>query len=492
MNRKILCALFAFLLCFSTLVACTGGSGTKNTTDDTSASGETKDIEDNLPPLDFGKEKVTIYYGVYDPNFNNQIWEMEGDASGEYISRAVYDRNIKVEQRLNVDLDFYNCGAVMEKYAEYANNIAKLINAGENTFDIYYNRAANAVAASVQNIFINMIDAPYIDYEKPWWYTEQMDSISLNSDSRYVLMGDLLVSNYSNMTAVFFNKKIYEDKLGNPNDLYKLVKDGKWTYDKLHEYCETVYADLNGDGLANIGDVFGIHYELNSSRTGTYYPYTSGITLTTRDQYGFPQLNYNNEKTVGMVEKLYKLLYQNRGAFAMTYAEAASAFTTDQLLFFTFFLSWGNNFRDMESDYGIIPFPKYDESLDYTTAILTGAGVLVVPITLEDSRMEMVCAVLEALCVENSRSVVDYYYESVMKTRNVRESIDAEMIDLIRTSLKFDITFWMGASIGNIQNFFKSFVIDKKSKDFSSEWAIKESYYKTQLDKLIDSYIEAH
>ena len=58
--------------------------------------------------------------------------------------------------------------------------------------------------------------------------------------------------------AYFFNKKIYED-YSFEYDLYKLVKDGKWTWDKLISMTKQVSVDVNNDSVYNEDDLYGYY-----------------------------------------------------------------------------------------------------------------------------------------------------------------------------------------------------------------------------------------
>lgn len=449
-----------------------------------------EDTPDGLPSdLDFGGADINIFYGSFDATFSNKLYELEGSMSGDDISAAVYERNESVAKRLNVNFSFYETKNV-ETTKAYRTEIENAINAGSNEYDIFYHRGATSLIQVNQGLFKNLDEFRYLDLEREWWFYDQMREISLNANKNYVLLGDLLLSNYSNMTAIFFNKSLYDEIYrGQGESLYDVVKNNEWTWDKYYKIVEDAYSDEDGNGFKNIGDHFGAIYETDSNRTGTYYPYTSGLTFSSRDDNGFPVLQINNERTISLIESMYKFIYENSGTIEMTMSDAQSNFINGKILFHAYFLTHGKTIQqNVTFEYGVLPFPKYDENVDYTTALLSGAGVYVMPVNLPEGKIDAVGAALEALCAENYRKVSLKYYDTILKTKQIGSDEDREMIDFIRNHLKFDLTFWVGGSIGNVTNIFKEIVIVKQSKDFSSYWRQNGSMYENALVDLIDSF----
>ncbi len=461
---------------------------------DTGTSPSTAEDRENTPDslpqdLSFDGAEVGIFYGSFDTVFDNTLYEMEGQASGDLVPNAVWARNDRVEKRLNIQLTFKKTENTQTTKA-YRKELEKLIMNNETKYDIYYHRGATSLIQVNQGMFLPLDRLSYLDFEKPWWYTEQMREISLNANSNYVLMGEMLLSNYSNMTAVFFNHDLYQRLFPNADrSLYEVVRDNDWDWEYYSELISQAWLDQDGNGFPSAGDSFGAAYEVDSNRTCTYYPYTSGLQFSSRTDDGFPELDIFKPATISMVEKLYDLLYNNEGSFPLTFEEAKQSFVSGKLLFHPYFLSHGMIIQQNASfDYGVLPFPKYNEETDYTTAILSGAGVMVIPKILPANRTEVVGATLEALSAESYRSVSLKYYNTILKTRQASGPEDAAMVDFIREHLKFDLTFWAGGSIGNVTNIFKEVIITNHGKDLTSYWKQNGGIYEGALADLIDKY----
>ena len=72
--------------------------------------------------------------------------------------------------------------------------------------------------------------------------------------------------------------------------------------------------------------------------------------------------------------------------------------------------------RDMNDEYGIIPYPKYDEQQDsYITDIHDAAMMAALPANC--GKVDAVCATMESLASLGYRNVIPVYYEIALKTK---------------------------------------------------------------------------
>ena len=211
------------------------GCQSKNNNDDTnseSANEATEILRENTPDglpdeLYFNGREVTVFYGSYDPNFERKTQEVVGDMAISNISKAVYARNVYVEGRLGVKLVFEESNATAT-VTDYDAAVRRLLLSGDDSMDIIYHRAGAAVQDANAGYLREVTDLEYIDLSKQWWFDEQMRSVSLNENSVYLLMGDLLLSIYANMAGIFFNKELYDDTFAKQGRSYKQI----FSYDR--------------------------------------------------------------------------------------------------------------------------------------------------------------------------------------------------------------------------------------------------------------------
>ena len=90
----------------------------------------------------------------------------------------------------------------------------------------------------------------------------------------------------------------------------------------------------------------------------------------------------------------------------------------------------GEEIRNMESKYGIVPMPKLDETqAEYHSHIHDNADGFSIPLTTTDDKLEMVGAVMEAMASEGYRTLMPAYYETALKTKYVSDEESVKMLD---------------------------------------------------------------
>jgi len=301
-----------------------------------------------------------------------------------------------------------------------------------------------------------------------------------------MLIGDISIWKLRHTSATFFNKDMYSANFGDPDELYQTVLDGKWTHEKFREVVKTVYSDVNNNGVADAGDIIGA--ATTPAAMNDHFSYTAGIRFTERDSDGYPKLITNHEKNNKIVETLYTLYFETPGMYICDRTMSGTVqdgdyknwFVSGNMLLYPHRLYATENFRDMEDEYGIIPFPKLDENQDEYLALVSDATtVFAVPITKAD--IELPCAVLEAMCAENYRTVVPAYYDIALKVKYARDNIAGQMIDIIHDGTTTDFMYANNYAFdANNMGLITRELFYKKSKDYVSMYdsiskAVEES-----------------
>lgn len=462
-----------------------GGSDTSSAAPDTSAittSGETKDalearksIDDDLPAKDFGGRDFVILtddYQAKDMNVDNE--------NGEVVNDAVFKRNQTVSERFNVKISEMNYP--FDDTTKYAQ---KVILAGDDEYQLSVNHVVSMSALVTQDLFLNWYDVPYIDFSKPWWAKSTTEDLTYKGDKAILVVGDLALSAIYKTYCYFYDKDAAEDyRLEN---IYDIVKSGKWTLDKVSQVTKDIYKDLNGNGNRDEEDYYGMTQDLYSGLN--VYLWACDNPVMKLNEQGIPELVLKNDKVNDIFDKLYSFLYESEGMCTQRKLDADSmavhyiarnAFIDNLTLFANGYFDMAyTHFRFKDSDYGIIPYPKFDENQkEYKTMAGGSHAVLSIPKTIED--LEFVGIVTEALNAESYKTVVPAYYDVALKVKLTRDEESIEMLDLIMDSRVFDFGYaydnWKGMS------FFPQNLLGKnKSKDF-------ESYYAANSTAAIDHY----
>lgn len=139
----------------------------------------------------------------------------------------------------------------------------------------------------------------------------------------------------------------------------------------------------------------------------------------------------------------------------------------------------------MENDYGILPYPKWDEAqTEYYTMVDGSHDILAVPITA--TNLERTGIITEALSAESYKRVIPAYYETALKTKYARDDESVQMLDMIANSRVFDIGYvydgWSGAS------FIFQELISANNTSFESTWASRQSSIEAHYNEVIEFF----
>lgn len=435
-NTRILSALLACLT-LAGLASCGDASensavDTANTTTAAVTEAETepmdslearKLVSDDVPELDFGGKDFRIFY---QKRYTTDAISPDGQESGDVLNDAVYRRNVSMEERFNVKV----VGIEGEEEA-MVSTLMKAVAAGEDAYDLFLGHTMSSGKAALAGYFHNWYDIPYIDFEKPWFPQSTIEQLRIN-DRMYMAMSDMCLSFASNTYCVYFNKELLANY--DITNIYDLVTEGKWTVDALADFSKELYQDLNGSGTADAGDQFGFGSAYNTHCT-TWLIASAVPTVEFADD-GTVTSVMASERAATMTEKLRDLYNVNVGSYLHTSKTASEGdikteFMNGNIGFITQVLLMSEStFRDVEFDYGIIPYPKLDEAQDgYYTVPGGSVSCFASPVTAVDT--ELVGALSAAMSRESWVSVLPVYYDVVLKVKGARDESSVEMLDII-------------------------------------------------------------
>ncbi len=482
MKRKNICICLGAWMLLAILAGCGAEEG-KETALETPATVETvaeeteTEITAALPDVQY--DGYTFTYLTAEPYIDH--FRLITELNGEPLSDAAFNRNLAVTELLDVTFD-----GVQVVSDQVAPTLQKAVAAGDTSYDAVFPHASVGVPNMVTGgLLYNLHDLPVVDYSKPWWNQSSVEALSIGDVSYYV-SGDICMT-WQGMGALLFNKEYLIDYNITEN-LYDLVREGKWTIDKLLSLVKGVGTDLNGDGEMTADDKFGL---LEHDSLGVVYTFSLGQNLTERDENGYPRLAMNTERMVSIVEKYYELV-NLPDTWLDTYDSLSYATSTfrDILLegrsFFTGLDIGGlySYLREIEFDFGILPYPKYDET-QQEYRVNCSAGIVGVPANTPEP--ERTGAVLEALGWQSYKLLRPAFFDVVLKHKTVRDEDSYDMIELMHESKTFDFATNLD-STGKCASMLTEIVVRKKSTDFSSYYASSEKSINAGFDKIIAEF----
>ena len=496
--KRITAVLIALLMLVPTLASCsdntpaetketTAQQETAQTAESTDASADESETEEerikpNIPEsADFGGDDITFlhWYNTAWTETVRQSRDIYAEGiTGEAINDAVYNRNVKIEDAYKVKIALQ-----LEQSTDIASMVGQQVTSGDNTFDVVYQLLSAAPALIQKSYFHNLFNVPNIDLEKPWW--DQNSISSLSTMGILPLVSTSINVNDKDATAALaFNKTIASNN--QLEDLYTLVREGKWTYDKLTEMAEATYNDSNGDGTMTPDDIYGF---LGGRDVIDSLYHGSGSQFITKNENDEFVFTFGTERDVDVISKGIDIVnsswYFNHHAWKdqsdILYRQI---FETGHGLFFWMRLDDVTNMRAGDADFGIIPIPKYEEAQDkyYSLVSQHTTGLMSIPITCAGDDLSMVGMVLEALAAESHYTLIPEYIETSLKTKNSRDAESADMLDIILGNRVFD-----PMNVYSFANFGDAIMdaADANNKDMASLIKSKQKLVNKSIEKVL-------
>lgn len=427
--KRVLSLILAGLLTAGTAVAMISCN-----TNETNNDGEKQPITENDGPqlelptdVKGGGEDFDIFiaYGVSDRDF---IAEEE---TGDTINDIVYQRNLVVSDYFDINFQFRKGDSNNSTATPI---IRSLIQGGDDTYEVFMNVQHYGVPLIYEDLFVEWNEnMPYAKTDNPWWYQNVKRDLNFG-DKVYVMAGAYNFHCLRGAGALSFNKTML-DEIGLEYP-YQLVLDGQWTIDKLIEYSKAAAADLNGDGKIDYENdrlgVAGWKWEMIPA----YFVGMGGQPVT-KDIFNMPELNINNERTFTVIDKLIELFSDtSTWTGGSVYGVSGKMFSEGRLLFHDTTLDGLSGLRNMEDDFGAVPYPKLDQEQEsYYSRIVNFSSLTYIPVT--NTKLELTSAVLEYMAYLADRDLIPAYYDIILTVKTTRDVETEAMIDIIRESARF-------------------------------------------------------
>ncbi|MCR5681868.1 MAG: hypothetical protein K6G29_05385 [Clostridiales bacterium] len=498
MNKKILSLLLAALLilpCF--LAGCSENKENSDTkadantpSSDTNTEVEVEEeteftranVKDDLPDdLDFNGQEL-MFLARSKAWFEGEMYVEE--LNGETLNDAVYNRDSKVEDRLNVVVNY-------DLESDTNALINKNVTAGSDEFAFHIGSAVDTVQYGVKGNYYNLLgDHPtYLNLEQPWWsqYYTQQESVA---GKAFFATGDLFTSLIKLAFVTYANMKLVDDyQLENP---YNLVREGKWTFDKEMELASAVYVDNNGNGKRDAADSYGM--TMGGLIGLDVYWSAFDLTICSKDENDIPSIALDEEKMQAVLDKLVSYYVDCEYVWCPPAPggdpeqdDIAQMLSEDRILFSPLRIMHTDQIRDMESPYGLIPLPKWNEEQEhYYTFEHDQYSIGGIPVSVQDPAM--VSAVVEAMAADSYRYVTPAYYDVVLNGKYLRDKDSSEMLEIAMAGVKIDFGWIHTYSLSSIsQSLIRDILYNTKSSNFSSAYASKKKAFDKMMSKLVEN-----
>lgn len=464
-----------------------GGKDTSSSDINTSGNAETGEYVH--PGVTYGGETFTLLdydteeYSWQAASYSNIAAEEE---NGEPINDALYNRNLAVEEALDVTIDVYSVGGSNRKNND--DELQKLILAGDDLVDAAF-LFANDMAGMLteEGMLIDFGEVSTLNTEASWWNQEIINEMAVGGAQK-VITGDISLYTAFSPQLLFMNKEVASQfKI---DDCYDLVREGKWTYDKMIEYSSLVASDINGDTKMDQNDRYGV---LLQGGLMSYTLNAGDVKCTVKNADGQPELSVYSPRSVNIVEKMAEFMTNaNICCNANTYSSQYSnvfyemfipMFRDNQALFYWNQLLISFELRAMESDYGLLPLPKYDEAQENYFAPVNNSWAMLLAIPATNADLARTGHILDALGYYSQQIVKPEFIDTTIRHKSLRDEDSGEMLELILDHTTIDAA--LVYNWGKMYDLLNSLTSASKP-DFASQYAKYESAIKTEMQKTFD------
>ena len=467
-KNRILAAMLAVLAVGAVMTAC-GDSAADNSAVSGNAEGATETAVQQDDPAavygltseDFGgKEFVFVVPGRYaecgsDWESFDIYTEIE---TGDIVNDAVYERNRWVE-------DVYNVKIRQNKPAnESAGSMMQTaIAAGDDVGDALAESFHTLCSMSQNGYLLDLGSVDSLNLENTWWDQGAIEGVSI-ANKVYMATGDLFIVDNDATWVLMFNKEL----AGNLDfGLYEKVDSGSWLFEDLFSMARGAAADLNGDGKMKADDDrYGL---VTAYNTPDALITAAGLTLSVKDQNDIPRMETDLERLSSVIAEAGEFYKDVKVVYGSDFAKSATIFEGGRALFYSEVLQCVTRMRESSTDFGMVPWPKYDETQENYYSFMIGAAGLAVSIPSTETDTHMHGVILDAMSAKSVDTLTVAYYSKALTQKYMRDETSVRMLDMILDSRVFDQSHLYMYGWGNMYN---KMVSDLKNgkKETASAW----------------------
>lgn len=483
--KKTLSLILALLMLLSA-ASCSEKQSENAVETDKAASADTTVVnsdqsEETVAEEDDGKthyaDEVAAHdYNGWTLNIANNGWSNEyfsgfvvEELTGDAFNDAIYDRNIRVMDKYNVNIVENTSGSV--------DLIMNDVTAGTGEIGFGYSLLESCMKLISGNYVKPVNEMPVFDLSKPYWDQGSQKTLTIGGKLFYGHC-DISFDHYESMALLFYNGHLLADN-GITESPYELYTSGKWTLDAMYEMMQKVARDENGDGKMDVNnDIFGW-----SGREFEYLPslYSSNANLIKFDEtQNTYVMNVTDEDVMAIGNKLNMIINDKNIASPGRDDQSRNLFKEGRVLFYSRLMGDFRNLRDKEDDYGIIAYPSLYEGTDGMVYIQNPFTIMI-PSNCDDD--ERLATLIEALAADTYDNVLDIYIEKAVIGKGARNVESADLLRILITKRAYDLCY----AFGNFTPL-EAYNLGLKGDKYASAAARYEKVFSKNIKKALEAY----
>ncbi len=485
-NKKSTVLGILALLCMASVCIACGDEAEETKTTDAATDEKDSAVTEYDPRNEYASTRPDVEdlegyeYVIASESDGGVVSFVPEEEDGEILNDSVYRRNMRVMEAYNCKMTFYPSGdnsVVMQN-----------VQAGVDFAGVHFSGGVDkSLLLAQQGFYYDLYELEALKLDQPWWDQRFKDTMEFYG-SLYFMVGDIDIGEELKTYFIMYNKKLHTDY--DLPDVYEMVLNGTWTLTEMYAMAKGMARDINGDGDFTTVDQYGFiadkrwawYQYCASGREAVYFDEKSNEFATDVDDeivYDILEqvFEVGLDRTTSMiVDGHYSYLFDDD-----KWGGGTSIFMQDRALFLSERFARLIPFRDMESDYGILPYPKYEAAQDgyYCFA---DADPLGVPVTASD--LHAIGLITEALAFESKFELQPAFYEAYIDEKLLRDETSKQIIDIIFESKVYSLEYF--GDITGLYMTAREVLSLHKNNMASRSAALKKS-----AQKKLDKYIEA-
>ena len=443
--KKLLCMLLAALMLMGTLASCATGNETTDTTsnNDTTVGAEEESREVlNVPNTRYDGTELCFLTRDEGEWSTVEIFAEDQTTNSDNISTAVFERNDRILQAYGVTVT-----ELKKTTSEHHSTLTNEVAAPTGDFQAVVTNTSGSASFATNGYLwdLHSDEIEFIDLTKSWWDRNLAEGMSIDN-KLYFATGDLLTSDNDATFLIMFNKKIATDC--SLPDLYALVENGQWTMEKFYEFEQQAVQDKNGDNKITYDtDIAGFAYTVDSPYCLLF---AGGVTMVTKDEDDMPVYGLDVELAQDIADMSKLILAKDLtvnlnepGDGTDIVTAGQKTFGENHALFMGEVMQCVTRVRGYDVDFGILPFPKYNEKqAGYYSMMHFTASCVSIPKSVSGENLVMVNAMIEAMAYHSVDTLTKQYYEINLKTKGAKDEQSGPMMDEILSGRICDLSYY--------------------------------------------------
>lgn len=488
--KRFVCLLLVAVMSVTLLCACNKSETESSQPATSGAQSETdsKYVDENgqyrpLAPAEKqnGRTFTIIVRGAIAGTYQSDDFTTDSEMYGDLLNNAVAERNNKVEELYGVELVVLKSDTINEDIRlDCASSLG--------SYDAIMPTLPFLSVLASEGYLLDLRTVEGFDLEAPWWDSNCTEAFSI-SNKVYFTTGDITILNKVCTPSILFNKPMITSyNLENP---YDLVKEKKWTFEKMLEMARSVNKIVTPDGSYSKDNVYGMVSAYGDSIS--FYS-ASGEKICDKDSDDIPYLAIGaSDRSVTIAQKVLTMMADEDFILFAQECEAPIWETSFEVFYGGRALFRPSGFsattkarKWSEIEFGILPLPLMDSTqTEYCTACGSGevAGVAI-PVCAPDP--EYSAYMLQAYAAYAKNYITHAYYDINLKYKDARDDESMEMLDIIFSNIKYDVGEVY--DFGGIATMFYQ-LTQAKSTDITSSLDGKRSAAELAIDEVVEMYM---